>query len=512
MGKGEDKPEEFNKDIVEETTPGCYLKSRHSMAIMLFFATFNVYSLRTNLSVAIVAMVNSTSSSTEDSENGSDVCPDKGVSEIDENTNNGIFVWDSVQQGLILGCYFYGYIFTCVPGGYLAKRYGVKPVLGITMLISSIITLLCPVMANASFPLFVTFRIILGFLQGVSFPAVQSAWGIWAPPLERSTLIAISFSGSSFGTFVTLPIAGVIADNVGWEAVFYLTGAGAMLWSLVWLAFFYSTPETHPRTSEQEKKYIVESIGIQKKKNPDVKLQTPWVAMLTSLPVWGIVVGHFASNWGNYTLMTMLPTYMANILRFNLSASGGLSALPYILQFIFTIGGGYVTDVIRSRRLMSTVAVRKLNTTLGLAVPALFVVLAGYIGCDVAAAVAFFSISVAFNALTVSGCKANTVEIAPKYGGIVYGISNTIANIPGFLAPQVVGIMLKEDDSLSQWQKVFWVSAAVYLFGAIVYLIVGSGVEQPWAAGKILKNKSVKLEGIDNKATSEDNENKGTSF
>ena len=35
---------------------------------------FNVYSLRTNLSVAIVAMVNST----EEAENESDTCPDGG--------------------------------------------------------------------------------------------------------------------------------------------------------------------------------------------------------------------------------------------------------------------------------------------------------------------------------------------------------------------------------------------------------------------------------------------------
>ena len=40
------------------------------------------------------------------------------------------------------------------------------------------------------------------------------------------------------------------------------------------------------------------------------------------------------------------------------------------------------------------------------------------------------------------GCKASTLDIAPKYGGIVYGISNTIANISGFLAPQVVGLLL----------------------------------------------------------------------
>jgi hypothetical protein len=29
-----------------------------------------------------------------------------------------------------------------------------------------------------------------------------------------------------------------------------------------------------------------------------------------ALPVWGIVLGHAASDWGNYTLNQQLPTYL----------------------------------------------------------------------------------------------------------------------------------------------------------------------------------------------------------
>ena len=37
--------------------------------------------------------------------------------------------------------------------------------------------------------------IILSF-QGVTFPAMYAMWGRWAPPLEKSKLLAIIFSGS----------------------------------------------------------------------------------------------------------------------------------------------------------------------------------------------------------------------------------------------------------------------------------------------------------------------------
>lgn len=34
------------------------------------------------------------------------------------------------------------------------------------------------------------------FLQAVSFPAVQSLWGRWAPPLERSKLVSFTYLGT----------------------------------------------------------------------------------------------------------------------------------------------------------------------------------------------------------------------------------------------------------------------------------------------------------------------------
>lgn len=35
----------------------------------------------------------------------------------------GEFNWNGHQRGLVLGAFFYGYILTQIPGGYLASRY-----------------------------------------------------------------------------------------------------------------------------------------------------------------------------------------------------------------------------------------------------------------------------------------------------------------------------------------------------------------------------------------------------
>lgn len=39
-------------------------------------------------------------------------------------------------------------------------------------------------------------------------------------------------------------------------------------------------------------------------------IKHPWKEILKSAPVWAIVMAHFSENWGFYTLLTFLPTFM----------------------------------------------------------------------------------------------------------------------------------------------------------------------------------------------------------
>ena len=40
-------------------------------------------------------------------------------------------------------------------------------------------------------------------------------------------------------------------------------------------------------------------------------------------------------------------------------------------------------------------------------------------------------------------------DIAPAYAGIVFGISNTLATIPGIISPYVVGILIEKVSLIS---------------------------------------------------------------
>lgn len=44
----------------------------------------------------------------------------------------------------------------------------------------------------------------------------------------------------------------------------------------------------------------------------------PWKLILTSAPVWAIVFAHFAENWGFYTFLTEMPTFLSETIHYKI--------------------------------------------------------------------------------------------------------------------------------------------------------------------------------------------------
>lgn len=58
-----------------------------------------------------------------------------------------------------------------------------------------------------------------------------------------------------------MPACGYLIVELGWESVFYVTGAIGVLWSVMWFVLIYDSPAKHPRISAEERAFIEDSIG-----------------------------------------------------------------------------------------------------------------------------------------------------------------------------------------------------------------------------------------------------------
>ncbi|VDI83014.1 Hypothetical predicted protein [Mytilus galloprovincialis] len=102
-------------------------------------------------------------------------------------------------------------------------------------------------------------------------------------------------------------------------------------------------------------------------------------------------------------------------------------------------------------------------------------------------AVAFLSLAVMFTGLNRAAFIVNHNDFAPKYAGVLFGITNTFATVPGMIAPIVAGALTPNDTS-EEWRNVFYVCAAFCILGTLVFGGLARGEVQDWA-----KDNSEKL-------------------
>ncbi|XP_055013123.1 sialin isoform X2 [Boleophthalmus pectinirostris] len=388
-----------------------------------------------------------------------------------------VYQWDSETQGWLLGAFFFGYLCTQIIGGYLAGHYGGTRFLGFGVLGTAALTLLTPLTAQLGPSWLFALRALEGFGEGVTYPSMMAIWARWAPPQERSRLTALSGSGGNFGAFIALPLTGFICETLGWPAVFYLCGGGGCVWAVFWFALVSDDPRTHKRISEEEREYIINTVGAQ---GTGHGWKVPVLSIVTSVPLWAIIICQMCSNWSYYTLLTSLPVYMDNILHFDLQSNGFLSALPYFGAWLVSSLSGVLADFLIEKRVFSITVTRKLFSSVGLVLPSVFLVSVCYVGCSHIWTVLFLTLSTTTGGASAAGVYMNQIDIAPRYAGILLGITNTFGTIPGIIAPIVTGYFT-EDHSLDGWRKVFWLAAGIQMCGALFYLIFGSAKLQKWA-------------------------------
>ncbi|XP_015838353.2 putative inorganic phosphate cotransporter [Tribolium castaneum] len=470
-----------------EDTREC-MKARHILGILGFLGFANVYAMRVNLSVAIVAMVNNTAiPQPSTNSNIYDHClVPNATNSTQPNTSDGEFAWDEAKQGIVLGSFFYGYVLTQVPGGRLAELFGGKLVYGVGVLVTAVFTLLSPIAARINFPLFILVRVLEGMGEGVTFPSMHAMLARWIPPLERSKFAAYVYAGANFGTVISLPLSGWLCSlelDGGWPLCFYLFGFLGIIWFVFWCFLIYDSPSSHPRINPQERAFILASIGPQ---DEDDKAPIPWLKMLTCVPLWAILITQCGQSWAFYTQLTELPTYMSQILHFDIQANAFLSAIPYLTSWWCGILISFVADWLLSRGYLSLSTSYKVFNSLASIVPSLGILGVAYVGCDRVAVQLLLAIPGALAGAVYAGNQMNHIALSPKYAGTMYGITNAASNMCGFLAPYVIGVIIEGRETLGQWRLVFYLAAGINIGANLFYIAFASAREQPWSRSQRL--------------------------
>ncbi|XP_041979294.1 putative inorganic phosphate cotransporter isoform X1 [Aricia agestis] len=455
--------------IAEQNVAPSGLGVRHAQTLLLFLAMLLAFTMRVNMSMAIVDMT-------------------------DEN-NDTYFDWSHSVQAMILSSFFWGYVVLQIPAGVLAKYFGGKVLMAISVGMNALLSLVMPVGAQYGGWQFVcACRVLQGLTQAFVYPSMHHLISQWIPLEEKGRLSTIIYAGGQLGIALQLIAAGFLATAWGWQAIFYTNGTLGVIWTVTYLVFGAASPEQSKLISQEELQFIQTSLG---RVGEQKKLPTPWSKIITCLPFWAAVVAHCGQNWGFFTLMTEMPTYMHKVLDVNLTKNGVLSSLPYLAMFLLSFPMGTMTDLIIRRGWLSVLNTRKLFNSIGLWGPALALIGLSYTPeGNLTLAVVMLTISVGINAGQYCGFMLISIDLAPNFSSSLMGISNFFANIISIIAPIVCGVIINDETDTHEWRKVFFLASGIYVCTNLFFVLFTSSDRQPWNEPEEADKKTNQTENI----------------
>jgi len=410
------------------------------------------------------------------------------------------FQWTPETVGFVDASFFWGYIVTQIPGGFLAAKFSPTKLFGAAIACSSCLNMLLPTATEISPYCVIAVRVLQGLVEGVTYPACHGIWRWWAPPLERSRLATLAFCGSYGGAVLGMPISGFLADQIGWYAPFYFYGCAGVTWYLFWLWLAFEKPAKHPAISPREQMYIEQSINAgnakQSSKQPTL-FNTPWKKVFTSMPVWAIIVANFARSWTFYLLLITQPKYFKEVFKMDLTEGSTMAAIPHLVMTIIVPFGGQLADFLRRKEILSTTNVRKVFNCGGFGGEAIFLLVVGYTRHK-GVAIAALITAVGCSGFAISGFNVNHLDIAPRYASILMGISNGVGTFSGMICPITTEQITKDHSSdeliFNEWGHVFLIASSIHFIGVIFYAIFASGEQQEWAMEKE-EDTSLEMQG-----------------
>jgi len=364
-----------------------------------------------------------------------------------------------VQMSAVFGAFTLAYSLFEVPSGWLGDVIGPRRVLTRIVLWWSAFTMLTG--AAQGLRSLLVIRFLFGAGEAGAFPNAVRSFSHWFPARERGLANGVLFLGSRLGGAITAPLALLLIQRWGWRASFVVFGAIGIVWAIVWHRTYRDRPSEHPDVHPDELAWIR-----QDDEPVESKAATPWRQILTSPDLYAICAMYFTFGYGLYFYFTWLPTYLVNELKFSLLAGGFFSSLPFLLAGAANIAGGWCTDALSRTR-----GLRVGRVMLGAAAfgTCAALILGSILVPSPVAKALLLALALGSADFALSACWAVCLDVAPGYAGVVTGFMNTFGNIGGLVGPVVVGLMV---DRLGSWTLPLYVTAGVYLAGALAWLAI----------------------------------------
>jgi len=360
----------------------------------------------------------------------------------------------SAQLGILFAAFFTTYTAMQFVIGWLVDRFDANRILAAGFLLWSLATATTGLVWG--FALLFSMRLILGVGESVALPSCSKILARHLPEHHRGfasgALMSAIRCGNAVGTFG----AGFLMAKLGWRPVFIGVGLVSLAWLPMWMKWM-------PRNGPGPEHSLDAGPGS--------------TAILRQRSFWGTCVGHFASNYLLYFMITWLPTYLVLERHLSMVRMTGVAGLYYSVDAVSAIAFGWLQDF-WIRRGYTLTLVRKSAMAIGFSIAAVAIG-----GCAVAGPNTYVLWLMAAGVgcgMTGPGLFTFPQTLAGTQAvGRWYGWQNGFANLAGVVGPSLTGFVLQWT---GDFRLPFAITVAVCIAGGISMVFIVGRVEQVrWA-------------------------------
>lgn len=184
-------------------------------------------------------------------------------------------------------------------------------------------------------------RGFLGVTEAGNFPAAIKATAEWFPKKERAFATGIFNSGSNVGAIIAPLTVPLIAETLGWQWAFILTGAIGFIWLIFWFVM-YEVPAKQARLTKAEFDYIHSDVDDMAAVAVETEPKVSWFRLLAFRQTWAFVLGKFLTDPVWWFYLFWLPDFLNKQYGLTGTDIALPVALVYTLSSFGSIGGGWV--------------------------------------------------------------------------------------------------------------------------------------------------------------------------
>lgn len=294
-----------------------------------------MFLMRYNITVSILRMVNHTHLYLEEH-------PGKTMEDFlaEGNTPGGEFNWNNEIQQMIMSWYMVAYTLPQVPATKLGTMLGGRLATSISLGTCAISTLLTPMSAYWGWQWVIVLRLINGLGGSAVLPMLLSLVENWMPYEEISMGLTIAQTLTAVLSATNPLIAGYLS-SIHWSLSFYVPGAVALVFCLLWAILITDHPEDNYFISNKELGYICgchkDDSSIKKNELPSNSQQAvnnsattdnysykpdSWTQIfkVPSFYAYIFMWCFYCSSYSSFTFI--LPTYLRQFLKVHVAQNG----------------------------------------------------------------------------------------------------------------------------------------------------------------------------------------------